>query len=548
MRFNLLDKPWIRVIDSECRVREASVLDALSSAHQYRALAGESPAQDAAVLRLLIAIVYTVFYRTDEAGQSSPLQDEDDALDRWTAIWEEKQFPDAPIRDYLEKWHDRFDLLDPERPFYQVPEARIGTPHTAAKLNGAILQSENKLRIFANRTAMTGGSLTYEEAARWLIYLHGYDDASAKPKTAEGKRNVKTKPGSARGWLGNLGLLYAVGESLFETIWLNTVFLRDGDELYAEPGPCWELPLPRTGEYTLIPLPDNPAELFTLQTRRVILNREGERIVAYAEYCGDLLEQQDAFAEPMTVWSPPKKKNTIIGYLPRPHAPSRQLWRDFSAVAVQGAANRRPGIVNWLTKLQDEECLEMDRLSRFAAVSVLYDSSGSSVTNTVSDSLSFHADLLTEAGYVWQKRIVEQVHLTDSLADAVGLLAGELAIAAGKRELQNRKTLPPKRMRVAETAKTQFYFRIDAAFRQWLLLPKAGQDTDETKKLCTQWRETAYSIALAQGQKLVSEASEAAFLGRWIKNEGKTETTTHYSSAEAFNRFIRTINKIRKGV
>ena len=103
-------------------------------------------------------------------------------------------------------------------------------------------------------------------------------------------------------------------------------------------------------------------------------------------------------------------------------------------------------------------------------------------------------------------------------------------------------------MRVAETAKTQFYFRIDAAFRQWLLLPKAGQDTDETKKLCTQWRETAYSIALAQGQKLVSEASEAAFLGRWIKNEGKTETTTHYSSAEAFNRFIRTINKIRKGV
>ena len=100
---------------------------------------------------------------------------------------------------------------------------------------------------------------------------------------------------------------------------------------------------------------------------------------------------------------------------------------------MQGAANRRPGIVNWLTKLQDEECLEMDRLSRFAAVSVLYDSSGSSVTNTVSDSLSFHADLLTEAGYVWQKRIVEQVHLTDSLADAVGLLAGELAAVLARQ-------------------------------------------------------------------------------------------------------------------
>ena len=61
-----------------------------------------------------------------------------------------------------------------------MPEAKIGTPHTAAKLNGVILQSENKQRIFSGRTETSSGTLSYEEAARWLIYLQGYDDASVK--------------------------------------------------------------------------------------------------------------------------------------------------------------------------------------------------------------------------------------------------------------------------------------------------------------------------------------------------------------------------------
>ena len=543
MSFNLIEKPWVRVTDNKCHMMEVSLPDALINAHRYRTLAGESPAQDAAMLRLLIAIAYTVFYRMDADGHAALLQDEAAALDRWEEIWRCGQFPTEPIEAYLEEWHARFDLFDEERPFYQVPESEIGTPHTAAKLNGAILQSENKLRIFSNRTEATSGFLTYAEAARWLVYLQGYDDASVKPKTAEGKKNVKTKPGSARGWLGNLGLIYTVGENLFETIWLNTVFMRDGSELYAEPRPCWELSHSRIGEYTQIPVPDNLAELFTIQARRVILKRENNRIVEFKEYCGDLLEQQDAFAEPMTVWKPIRKKSEIIGYCPRLHTPSRQLWRDFSSLAVQTAENRLPGIVLWLEKLQDEGCLE-DRLYRFTAVTLLYDSSGSSVTNTVSDSLSFHADLLSKAGEAWRERIEGQIHFTDKLAEAVGLLAGELAIAAGKREIENKKAVLPQRMSVAETAKAQFYFRVDAAFRQWLLLPNAGQGIDETEALCTQWKKTAKSIVCAQGQELVTEAGEAAFLGRWVKEE-KSGRMIHYSSAEAYNRFISTVRNTK---
>lgn len=546
LRFNLVDEPWIRVRDEKCELLEVSLADALIHAHTYTALAGESPAQDAAILRLLIALVHTVFYRVDEDGRTAVLRDEDDALDRWEAIWEQKAFPEAPLRAYFAQWHDRFDLLDEEHPFYQVPEAAIGTSHTSAKLNGAILQSENKLRIFAGRTDKYSRSLAFPEAARWLVYLQGFDDASVKPKTVEGKKNVKSKPGSARGWLGNLGVIYTVGTNLFETIWLNNVLLRDGESLYAEPLPCWEREKARIGEYTQIPIPDNLAELFSLQSRRVLLKRETDRVIEYTEYCGDLVDQQNAFAEPMTAWRPIKKKTEITGYSPRQHNPSRQVWRDFSAIAVQTDRNRLPGITYWLAALQDEGRLEDKTMLRFSTVSVLYDSSGSSVTNTVNDTLSFHLDLLTMAGRNWQVRIEDQVQFCDKLADALGMLSGELSIAAGKREIENKKTLPPQRMSVAEAAKTQFYYRIDAAFRQWLLRPRAGQDMDEVNAILDDWRDTAIRIARAQGKELVDEAGQAAFLGRWIESDdGKR--SFHISSAEAFNRFVGKINRYKRG-
>ena len=542
--FNLWDAPWIRVRTEDCSIHEVSLLDALLHARGYSSLAGESPAQDAAILRLLIAIVHTVFYRMDENGNSAVLKDEDDALDRWAAIWDKKNFPEIPLRLYREQWLSRFDLLDEEHPFYQVPEAKKGTPHTAAKLNGTILQSENKLRIFSSRTEEYSKSLSYSEAARWLIYLQGFDDASIKPKTV--KTSLKTTY-PKKGWLGNLGLLYAVGETLFETIWLNNVLLKDGSKLYAEPRPSWELPSANAGEYTQISVPDNLAGLFTIQSRRILLKRKENQITEYAEFCGDLLDPQDAFAEPMTVWRPVVNKTIKIGYSPRPHAPSRQLWRDFSAIAVRTDENRLPGISYWLTELQDSSCLERDRLNRFAVVSVLYDNKGSSVENTVSDTISFHADLLTKAGHIWQRRIEDQVQLCDKLAEALGALAGELSIAAGRREIENRKTLPPQRMSVADIAKTQYYFRIDAAFRQWLLQPEAGQSGDEVERLCQSWRETARRIACNQGNELVESAGEAAFLGRWIETEDKKgKRTTHYSSAEAFNHFLVRINRICK--
>ena len=133
--FCLLEEPWIRVLRQDCTVEEVSLVDALVRAHTFRALAGELPTQDAAMLRLLLAVLYAVFARTREAGGAEPLADADDALQRWQTLWEGGHFPEQPIRAYLEAYRERFYLFHPERPFWQA-KAAVGTYFKAAKLNG----------------------------------------------------------------------------------------------------------------------------------------------------------------------------------------------------------------------------------------------------------------------------------------------------------------------------------------------------------------------------------------------------------------------------
>lgn len=50
------------------------------------------------------------FYRVGVQGETAPLQDADDALDRWELLWHEKRFPEAPLRAYLTAWRERFYL------------------------------------------------------------------------------------------------------------------------------------------------------------------------------------------------------------------------------------------------------------------------------------------------------------------------------------------------------------------------------------------------------------------------------------------------------
>lgn len=136
--FNLIDEPWVRVLNADGSTTEVSLRDALVRAHEFIGLGGETQTQNIAVLRLLLAVVHTVFSRMDENGEAAPLEDEEMALDRWAALWENGALPEQPIAAYLDKWHERFWLFHPERPFMQAVSAENGTSNDAKKLIGEI--------------------------------------------------------------------------------------------------------------------------------------------------------------------------------------------------------------------------------------------------------------------------------------------------------------------------------------------------------------------------------------------------------------------------
>ena len=135
--FNLLRDPWVKVITPSLEQKEVSLTDALVHAHEYAELSGEMPTQDAAMLRVLLAVAVTIFYRYDANGDEEELSeengfDEHDVLERWKDYWEMGKFPEQAIEDYLEAYAERFWLFHPETPFWQVANLQYGTNYVIA--------------------------------------------------------------------------------------------------------------------------------------------------------------------------------------------------------------------------------------------------------------------------------------------------------------------------------------------------------------------------------------------------------------------------------
>lgn len=535
IEFNLLDEKWILVRKSDCTVDELSLTDALLKSHEYVELAGELPTQNVSILRLMLAVLHTVFSRYSPQGEPSPLYDSDDAADLWKELWNAGRLPEKPIRDYLASVHDRFWLFHPERPFYQTEAAKIGTEYTASKLNGAVSESGNKIRLFCGCTGVQKSELSYSEAARWLLYVNNYDDTSSKPKG-------KNLPSPGAGWLGKLGLITIRGNNLFETLVYNLILLnhkRNFSEVWGPECPAWEPDVPNTAERAEIPMPDNLSELYTLQSRRLWLNRDdNEKVIGYNLLGGDFFEKVDAFIEPMTVWSK-VKGNERAGekFQPRRHDSSVQMWREFSYAFETAAGSHIPGVVLW-TKYIKQMLPESRKLISFSIASVQYGDKDFFVNDVFSDSLTFHTDLLTEIGEHWRAKITDEIKKCDESAAALRFLAKDIELAAGSAEDTVLKRA------VVERAREQYYYEIDLPFRNWLerIDPNWEIVSEQEEQALREWHETAKRIALRIGQELVESAGTAAIVGRAVKD--KNDKERYYSAPDAYRYFKVKLNEI----
>jgi CRISPR system Cascade subunit CasA len=204
-RFNLIDAPWIPIVD----VGRVSLRQLFSYA-EYRALGG-NPVQKIALTKLLLAIAQAAY---------TPADDED-----WRAL--------APgglakkCMAYLDQWHDRFYLYG-DKPFLQIPAIRAA----AIQNFGAVLAEVST----GNTTVLTQSQvekpLTDADKALLIVQLMGFGLGGKKTDNSvvlspgyRGKFNDKDKPstGKPSASIGFLGFLhnFLQGTSLQETLWLN---------------------------------------------------------------------------------------------------------------------------------------------------------------------------------------------------------------------------------------------------------------------------------------------------------------------------------------
>lgn len=532
--FNLVTEPWIQVRGMDASLQEVSMLELFRNAHNYQALAGEVPTQDAAILRFLLAVLHTVFSRFNEDGEEELLEEaetEDDGLDRWEALWNKGRFSIQPIEEYLRRWQHKFWLFDEEYPFYQNPAVRKMVSKCpqfqVSKLNAAINQSGNKARIFSSQSGKNKEQLCFPEAARWLIHLIAYDDSSLKPT-----KSCKTGMSPGLGWLGKMDVVYAEGNNLFETLMLNLVVLPNGEygnggQPFYKQKPRWEDDNDVVREREKINFPDNMAQLLTIPSRYVSMVREGENVTGYCNVSGVFFDEEIPL-EQMTRRNGRKNRKKSPYAILKSDDAGRFLWQEFSSLLTAGTDgdDSRPGVVRWIGRLQNtaDALIDPKRMIRFTSVNIFYDTKKSSIEQIQSDTLSLHADLLSELAQDWRKMITEEVTYTDQTAWKVGRLARDLEVAASGATLKKGKIAESSQMQAAaEKAMAAFYDAMDLPFREWLCSISALDQDREEKR--SQWRALARQKAQELGGTLAHQAGPAAYRGHIITEEGKAAVT-----------------------
>ncbi|MDG4771245.1 type I-E CRISPR-associated protein Cse1/CasA [Solwaraspora sp. WMMD792] len=503
MSFDLVDRHWLLVQRLDGQVEEVSLADAFRRAGTLRRITGDVPTQEFAVLRLLLAVLH------DTVGGPS----EDD----WEQLWAAADLPVDDILDYLDERRERFDLLHPTTPFYQVADLRTSKGEVFG-LERLIADVPSGAPLFTARSGPALRRITPAEAARWLVHAHAYDVSGIKSGAVGDSRvkGGKVYP-LGTGYAGSLGGVFVEGDNLRETLLLNLVphdvpYLRRDDN----DAPIWDVDPPGPAEQDDL-TPSGVLRLYTWQSRRIRLHGDEHGITGVVLAYGDPLSPRDLHQrEPLTAWrrSPTQEKalKTTPVYLPKTHAPGRALWRGLEAMlpgtAGRGGsgeppANLDPGVLEWIGYAANRRLLRRPVI-RLRAVGAVYGTQQSVLDEIIDDAVTMPVRAITDP-----QTAIEVQRAADDADQGVRALVNlgrNLLRAAGVRD--------DKRVDGARDETTaEAYAALDQQFRDWLRGLVDGVDLAEARAA---WHRTAAKSLRGLGDRMVAEAGPVAWAGREI--------------------------------
>ncbi|MEI7989660.1 MAG: type I-E CRISPR-associated protein Cse1/CasA [Chloroflexota bacterium] len=307
--FNLIYESWIPCLDFKGQPKTLSLLDALIQAHELRSIESSSPLEVAAIYRLLLALLHRVL--------DGPRTRSD-----WYKSWQAGRWQEETLQGYLKTWETRFDLYDPQHPFYQKEDKRV-KPKSVINIVFD-MASGNNATLFDHHIEEEKTYLTSAEAARAVVTLQAFGLGGLS-----GLEQKFTDSTCTRGVIFMLE-----GDTLFETILLNLLKYDEenpGDGVYRSPKdqPAWEMDDPYKPERQT---PLGYIDYLTWQSRRVLLFPElyagGVRVGKMTLAPG--LRLDGNVLDPMKHYK--KSDTAVTGYALTRFSEDKSLWRDSSAL------------------------------------------------------------------------------------------------------------------------------------------------------------------------------------------------------------------------
>jgi CRISPR system Cascade subunit CasA len=536
--FNLIDEPWIIVVDDDGREDEVSILELFGHAHRFVTIGGEVPTQVFAITRLLLAFLHRAIDGPADQAQ-------------WEELWTTDQLPMDLIHSYAEQVRLRFDLFDPVAPFYQVADlcsVSGDVTHLRKVVADVPDPGTENLPLFTTRSIRNLVSMDAAEAARWLIHTHAYDPAGTKTPVVGGG----SRYGSSLGWAGQIGGILPVGRNLRETLLLNLIardtnYVRVGG---ADDRPPWERE-PDGPDWHDRP-PRGAIDLYTWQTRRLRLVREHDRVTALVLAKGDTIDSRDKHnLEPHTPWRlDTAQKDKKVHYRPKRHDPKQSVWRGISALLPsksprpsgsgggQPQESLAPGVLQWISDLAVEGYLPEDYRPALRAFGTSYRASRTAYEDIIDDDLPLSILLLREdrpeAGRAAANAVTDDA---DDAATAVRRLAENVARAAGARQKPGEPKGPITA--AGESARELLYANLEEPYRRWLMALAPDSDIGAAR---AGWQTTVADTAKEVAGEVISAAAPSAWTGREIQiKSGKKE---HMDLALADSKFRRSLGRM----
>ncbi|MDP5227050.1 MULTISPECIES: type I-E CRISPR-associated protein Cse1/CasA [Arthrobacter] len=510
-QFNLVHDPWVSCLMIDGTIQTLSLNDFFLRSSSIRRLAGELPTQDYAVLRLLLAIAY----------RSAPDVDAADVSEVWGVLWRDQSQLTRMVLEYLEESREDFELFDAVRPFMQV----AGLHTSSGKVDGVrrlIADVPSGHQYFTTRAGSGLDSLSFAEAARWLIHTHAYDPSGIK-SGAVGDPRVKGGKGYpiGTGWTGATGGIFFEGASMSETIHLNLHLPSIAADVDGIDVPVWERdPLGAAEEQRVggQPRPTGPVDVFTWPSRRVRLFPEKGRVRSVIVSNGDPLAIQNMDLDPMTAQrfsKPQTAKFRKAVYMPREHDPERTLWSGVGSLLIQtekeASTDGEPvpikvaPMILWVARLGELGAIDSSRLFNVRLIGAEYGTQSSVISEILDDGLAFHLSLLSDRSVTIRNVVRVAAAETEAAVWAFGRFAGELSRAAGGEPESQR-----------EKARQSVFFALNEPFRRWVSDLLGDEPGDVAAEW---WNAEARRILKEYATELLAVAGELALIGRSVGGE-----------------------------